>query len=248
MCLDDSVMSAIEKDWMSEKLKYLNADIEDKRRHYKCKRYFTLDEIATLAEEGRNSFCWLKFFSRSKREFPVREDLNKKVSIFKGDITSLEIDAIVNAANWELGGGEGVDGSIHSAAGFELLQGECRFIGSCPVGSAVMTGGYKLPAKYVIHAVGPVGEKPQVLTCCYQQSLKLTVENNLRSVAFPCISTGTFRYPNKGAAHVALRTTRQFLEVNGDHLERVIFCLFSPVDVNCYENLLPVYFPIKEPC
>ena len=123
----------------------------------------------------------------------------------------MKIDSIVNAANWEMGAGEGVDGAIHAAAGFDLLQAECRSIGSCQVGSAVITAGYNLPAKYIIHAVGPVGVDHGPLKSCYRKSLELAVENNLQSIAFPCISTGTFRFPNELAAKIALATARKFL-------------------------------------
>ena len=225
---------------MLAKEEYLGMSVEEKRRWYKCsKNYTVLSAIPTWTELATQTEA------NVKSDHAVREDLNRKISTFQGDITSLEIDAIVNAANTGLAGGGGVDGAIHSAAGYDWLQGECRSLHGCATGSAVITGGYKLPAKYIIHTVGPVGEKPDLLRSCYNESLTLAMENNLRSIAFPCISTGVYRYPNKEAATVALSTVRQFLEQHGDRFDRVIFCLFMPVDVECYNKLLPVYFPIK---
>ena len=175
--------------------------------------------------------------------YSVNHELNDKISVFVGDITCLEIDAIVNAANKQLAGGGGVDGAIHSAAGRSLLQAECRSLHGCETGEAKMTGGYNLPARYIIHTVGPVGEKPGLLEKCYRSSLELAVQHGLRSIAFPCISTGVYGYPNDRAAPVAISAVRRFLELNPSSLDRVIFCLFLPQDVELYNKLLPVYFP-----
>nr|CAI5867224.1 unnamed protein product [Callosobruchus analis] len=161
----------------------------------------------------------------------------------------LQIDAIVNAANSSLLGGGGVDGAIHKAAGPLLVQ-ECKTLGGCDTGEAKITGGYRLPAKYflfpdVIHTVGPKGEKADLLRNCYTNSLKIMQKNNLRSIAFPCISTGIYGYPNLPAAHVAAYAVRKHLEANGDHVDRVIFCLFMPEDQKIYEQLLQSYFPLE---
>ncbi|XP_049783498.1 macro domain-containing protein RSc0334-like isoform X2 [Schistocerca cancellata] len=123
--------------------------------------------------------------------YSPNNNLSKKVSIWQGDITKLEIDAIVNAANSSLMGGGGVDGAIHRAAGPEL-KNECKGLGGCEAGDAKITSGYKLPSKYVIHTVGPQGEKPGLLKSCYDTCLNILVNNNLRTVAFPCISTGIY--------------------------------------------------------
>ncbi|KAJ8914558.1 hypothetical protein NQ315_010022 [Exocentrus adspersus] len=170
--------------------------------------------------------------------------LANKISIFCGNITILEVDAIVNAANSSLLGGGGVDGAIHKAAG-PNLKAECKTLGGCPTGEAKITGGYNLPAKHVIHTVGPQGEKEGYLKNCYQNSLRIMLENNLRSIAFPCISTGIYGYPNEPAAHVAAYTVRKFLEANSDKVDRIIFCLFLDIDKDIYKGLLQSYFPLE---
>jgi len=170
--------------------------------------------------------------------------LADKVSIFRGDITKLEIDAIVNAANESLLGGGGVDGAIHRGAGKLLLE-ECKTLHGCNCGEAKITSGYKLPSKNIIHTVGPRGEIPEKLKCCYQNSLSLLIENNLRSIAFPCISTGIFGYPASNAAKVALETVKSFLTKDSDKVDRVIFCLFLESDVSIYEKQMQLFFPPK---
>ena len=161
-----------------------------------------------------------------------------KLEILQGDITKLEVDAIVNAANSSLLGGGGVDGAIHRAAGPELLA-ECRTLGGCPTGEARITGGYNLAARHVIHTVGPVfSSKPQdqtLLTNCYQNSLKLAVEYNLTSIAFPAISCGVYGYPIAAACRIAVDTTCNFLQKNLT-LDKVIFMLFSPGDLKVYQD------------
>jgi len=161
-----------------------------------------------------------------------------KLEIMQGDITILQVDAIVNAANSSLLGGGGVDGAIHRAAGPELLA-ECRTLGGCPTGAARITGGYNLAARHVIHTVGPVySGKPQdqrLLTACYQNSLKLAVEYNLTSIAFPAISCGVYGYPIPAACRIAVDTTCNFLQKNLA-LKKVIFMLFSPGDLKVYQD------------
>ncbi|CAO3630172.1 unnamed protein product [Cunninghamella echinulata] len=172
------------------------------------------------------------------------QQIAKKVSLTTSDITTLKLDAIVNAANNSLLGGGGVDGAIHRAAGPGLLQ-ECRTLNGCDDGDAKITKGYNLPAKHVIATVGPIAppEQPNVLASCYRRSLEVLVSNNLRTIAFPCISTGVYGFNKERAANVALTTVRQFLESDdGDKIDQVIFCLFDPKDILIYKELLPLYF------
>lgn len=169
------------------------------------------------------------------------------IRIVQGDITRLEVDAIVNAANQVMLGGGGVDGAIHRAAGRELFEA-CLAVPEvspgvrCPTGEARITPGFRLPAKAVIHTVGPVyrdgghGE-PERLAACYRNSLTLAAENGLRSVAFPCISTGVYGYPIREAAEIAVREVRDFLAGHPDM--SVVFCCFSARDAAVYRELLP---------
>ena len=166
-----------------------------------------------------------------------------RLEAVQGDITQQAVDAIVNAANTTLLGGGGVDGAIHRAAGPELLE-ECRRIGGCPTGEARITGAYRLPARYVIHAVGPVWSggkrgEPELLRGCYEHALRLAREHGggLASVAFPSISTGAYRYPIEQAARVAVDTVRRELREPGP-VELVRFVCFSAGDLAVYRRLL----------
>ncbi len=163
-----------------------------------------------------------------------------KIEIRQGDITLLKVDAIVNAANTRLLGGGGVDGAIHRAAGPQLLS-ECRTLGGCPTGEARITAGYNLPAKHVIHTVGPVySGRPQdarLLAGCYRNSLHLAVDNNVRSIAFPAISCGVYGYPIEEACKIAITTCVEFLKEHAV-LDRVVFVLFSDADRRIYEETL----------
>ena len=168
------------------------------------------------------------------------KDILDKIEILQGDITRLKVDAIVNAANTKLLGGGGVDGAIHRAAGPELLE-ECRTIGGCPTGEARITKGYRLPARYVIHTVGPVySGKPsdrRLLTNCYSNSLKIAVEHHLATVAFPAISCGVYGYPIEEACKIALDTCCDFLKSHPS-LKKIIFIQFSPDDHAVYKAYL----------
>jgi O-acetyl-ADP-ribose deacetylase len=164
-----------------------------------------------------------------------------KLQVIVADITTLSIDAIVNAANTSLLGGGGVDGAIHDRAGPELLA-ECRTLGGCETGEAKITKGYLLPARHVIHAVGPIwyggnrGEDGQ-LASCYRRSIELCHANNLTSVAFPAISTGAFRFPAERAATIAMVATGEAL-LNAPALGRVVFCCFSPNSARLHEQAM----------
>ena len=173
------------------------------------------------------------------------KSLKERVEIVEGDITKQKVDAIVNAANTSLLGGGGVDGAIHRAAGPELLE-ECKKLGGCPTGGAKITKGYRLPAKYVIHAVGPVyrdgkhGE-PELLASCYQNCFKLAVENGIKTIAFPAISTGAYGYPLEDATRIAMKETKQFLESN-QSVEKVVFVCFGKTAFEIYKKVFEEVF------
>jgi len=167
--------------------------------------------------------------------------VTERIEAIEADITALTIDGIVNAANESLLGGGGVDGAIHRKAGPELLV-ECRSLGGCQTGQAKITNAYKLPAKYVIHTVGPVWQggrarEADLLADCYNNSLRLADDYGLRAIAFPAISTGVYGYPVSQAAEIAVRQVLTYLH-SGGSLGRVIFCCFSAADLAVYRNIL----------
>ncbi|KAF2450980.1 macro domain-like protein [Karstenula rhodostoma CBS 690.94] len=206
-----------------------------------------LDEIPTLSLLYKLSRIPLDADHTPSHE--ANAAYNDKISIIKSDITSLAIDAIVNAANESLLGGGGVDGAIHRAAGPDLVD-ECRGLNGCEAGDAKITEGYELPAKKIIHAVGPrwyalsPEDAEAKLKRCYRRGLELAVEHGLKSIAFPAISTGVFSYPNVKACNDVLSEVRKFLdEGKGDGLQRIIFCNFLQKDQDIYYKHVSKHFP-----
>jgi len=253
--------SDISKSWIDEKERLSKLSTEERRHNYFCdeKDCRNVADIPTWQEQYKKHHKTLsekvseKDFEQFKEDYVKHSKDNgsqisklaSKVSLYVGDITKLEIDAIVNAANSSLLGGGGVDGAIHRASGKLLLQ-ECRTLNGCETGDAKITCGYKLPSKYVIHTVGPQGIKPEKLQSCYNTSLKILTEQNLRTIAFPCISTGIYGYPSEEAAPVAIDVARTFLESNFEKVDRIIFTLFLDKDVEIYEKQMQLFFPVTE--
>ncbi|XP_037638279.1 ADP-ribose glycohydrolase MACROD2 isoform X1 [Sebastes umbrosus] len=235
-------MSKKKKDWKTEKERQLRLDREERRKEYRRQDFISLDKITSWREENRPNDI------EEGKELTGGGGPSDKVSLYKGDITVLELDAIVNAANSSLLGGGGVDGCIHKAAG-SCLYDECHSLNGCETGKAKITCGYDLPAKYVIHTVGPVARghvgptETNDLTSCYQNSLRLMKEHDLSTVAFPCISTGIYGFPNEPAADIALNTVKSWIEENPDKITRVIFCVFLETDFAIYKKKMSVIFP-----
>uniref|UniRef100_A0A8C1K7N4 Mono-ADP ribosylhydrolase 1 n=1 Tax=Cyprinus carpio TaxID=7962 RepID=A0A8C1K7N4_CYPCA len=221
----------IHSSYLSLVEKLYSVDKENRREMYR------IDFIPLEKSPSGDSSC--------KPWYQVNEQVNKKISLFSGDITKLEIDAIANAANKTLLGSGGVDGAIHRGAG-PLLRKECGTLNGCETGEAKITGAYGLPAKLVVGGGGG-GGGGRALRNCYYNCLHTPTKNHLRTVAFPCISTGVYGYPPDQAVEVALRTVREYLEQNHEKLDRVIFCAFLKSDKELYETMLPAYFPQGSP-
>lgn len=169
----------------------------------------------------------------------ISEKVKSQIQVVQGDITKLDCDCIVNAANRSLLGGGGVDGDIHRAAGPELLA-ECRTLHGCRTGEAKITKGYRLRAKYIIHTVGPIysgtAEDAAQLADCYRNSLNLAKEHDVHSIAFPAISTGVYGYPLEDATEIAVKTVAQWLEAHADYAVQVIFCCFDARTERVYQT------------
>jgi O-acetyl-ADP-ribose deacetylase len=194
----------------------------------------------------------MRFAKRAQQLMPRGDDGNWiqgsatvgvmiRVQAVQADIVTLSVDAIVNAANSTLLGGGGVDGAIHRAAGPELLE-ECRRLGGCEAGEAKLTNGYRLPARFVIHTVGPVWrgggfDESELLASCYRSSLGIAAERRVKSIAFPCISTGVYGYPAELAARVAVETVHDVVR-QPSTIELVLYCCFSRSDLEIYKSLL----------
>lgn len=173
-------------------------------------------------------------------------NLIQRIEVLEADITTLEVDAIVNAANRSLQGGGGVDGAIHRAAGPKLLE-ECRKLHGCETGQAKITQGYDLPARHVIHTVGPVwsgggDDEDELLRSCYENSLKVAVAHGVTSIAFPSISTGVYRFPLQRATHIAINTVVRFL-AKDESIQKVIFCTFGQAATHEYQEALRKLLP-----
>jgi len=222
----------VKKLWKSEEA----LTLEERRARYRCRKAYTTEEIPTWAD-GIEDVVLVE-----KPLFSYNEKLNKKIALFHGDITTLEIDAIVNAANESCLGGGGVDGSIHRAAG-DMLYEECRTLHGCPTGECRITRGHNLPAKYVLHTVGPMSPNHKMLESAYSSCLKLVEKHKLKTVAFCGVSTGIFGFPLYPASNIALKVIRTWLEKNYKKVDKIIICTYLARELECYLKLTPSYFP-----
>ena len=233
-------------DWKEEKNRFLSMTLDEKRKYYDCgDNYVMMGDLPTWRNYAEmNNLHGSKVISWSQCNTPFTDKgFSDIVSLWMGDITTLEIDVLVNAANFTLLGGGGVDGAIHMAAGPALLN-ECAALNGCDGGQAKCTGGYKLPAKYVVHTVGPRSGEEDLLKQCYWNSLTLMQDLGQRTIVFPCISTGMYGFPKKRAAELAVGTTCRFLEANLDAVDRIVFCVFLPEDLDIYKQILSKYLQI----
>jgi O-acetyl-ADP-ribose deacetylase (regulator of RNase III) len=204
----------------------------------------SVNDIPTLTQLYRDPESVLAAaIPQGKTAYPPDDSINRRIGLIRADITKLRLDAIVNAAKKSLLGGSGVDGAIHSAAGPQLVE-ECEPLGPINTGEAVITKGYNLPAKHVIHTVGPIFKSDRTpkesLAMCYRETLKVAVDHGVETVGFNAISTGIYGFPNEPAAQIACQTVREFLETEeGNKLSRVVFVTFTPLDVEAYSKTIP---------
>ena len=199
------------------------------------KNVVTLDQIEQWSSACQSS---LQSNTMSSRIYASNSAINAKVSLYRGDITKLEVDAIVNAAKEDLSGGLGIDEAIHNAAGEKDLHEYCKRLNGCDTGDCKITPGFNLPVKHILHTVGPRNKNAEMLKSCYESCFRhvLDQKNSIKSVAFCCIATGYFGFPNKMAAEIALSTTREWLEVNYEIVDRVIFCTYIQEDFDIYKS------------
>ncbi|GAA5863867.1 hypothetical protein JCM1840_005796 [Sporobolomyces johnsonii] len=226
----------------------LKAEEEEEPKEEKRKEGVKVDEMHTIAQAYEDGSLQ-GYDDPADLVYPFSKELNDKVILWRGDITKLEVDCIVNAANKSLLGGGGVDGAIHSAAG-PTLYDECKTLNGASTGETKLTGGHRLPAQYIAHTVGPIYSRNKKAECeeklrsCYRGTLELCVEKGIKSVAFSGISTGIYGYPLDDATAVACDEVRKFLEgPDGGKIDHVIFCNFRQIDVNAYLDNVPAYFP-----
>ncbi|KAL0222631.1 hypothetical protein RCL1_002485 [Eukaryota sp. TZLM3-RCL] len=205
--------------------------------------HIELSSIPTWKDESSTSS-----YPEVYGDFPCDDLINSKISLWKGDSTKLKVDAIVNAANTTLLGGGGIDGAIHRAAGPELVR-ECRTLNGCPTGQTKVTKAYRLPSRFILHTVGPIGENQELLQSCYQTCLDKIDGVDIRSLAFCGISTGIYGYPVRKACNVALSTIRRWLSNphNQEKVDRIIFVIFDSESVSAYKKFFPMYFPNCKP-
>ncbi|EGG16105.1 hypothetical protein DFA_09777 [Cavenderia fasciculata] len=232
-----------QQDDLDDDIAFNDPDYRKKKRQlYACgNSYLSEENILTwydFVEEKRE-----KFRNQANLFYPPNANLSKKISLFGGDITTLEIDGILNAAKQSLLGGGGIDGAIHKAAGPSLYR-QCKTLGGCAIGQSKITKAFRLPADYIIHTVGPIDGNGDKLRSCYQTTLDTIVKHNIRTFAFCCVATGIYGFPNKEAASIVLDTIRSWLETNHSKVDRLIFCVFTNEDYVIYGKLLQLYFPV----
>jgi len=218
--------------------------IQQRRSRYTVTNYVTKDRLKSWFVESKTTDLNL---SKSNHDtlYHKNDEINKKIGLYHGDITHLEIDAIVNAANESLSGGGGVDFVVHRNGG-EKIREECMVLNGCPTGETRITRGYNLPAKYVLHTVGPTHEDSVLLKNCYQTCLDLVLKHEIKTIAFCGISTGIFGYPLESACSIAMESIRNFLDLHHAKVDMIIFVTFKKEERNIYLEKMFQYFPIVE--
>nr|AAP97291.1 LRP16-like protein [Rattus norvegicus] len=231
-------------DWKEAKSFLKGLSDKQREEHYFCKDFIKLKKIPMWKETAKGLAGKVE-----NPKYNKDKQLNEKISLFRGDITKLEVDAIVNAANNSLLGGGGLDGCIHRAAG-SFLTDECRTLQNCETGKAKITCGYRMPAKHVIHTVGPIAvgqptaSQAAELRSCYLSSLDLLLEHRLRSVAIHASPQACLATPMRRLRRLVLATLREWLEQHKDKVDRLIICVFLEKDEGIYQERLPHYFPV----